>query len=284
MPWCVASGSSGCRSSTFTPGLEHTGVVDALGPGVEPGWLGRRVLSRLSFGGYADFSLVPCAGCSRYRRASSLRDGCVYRGCSYTAWHALHRIAHAQPGDRVLVHSAAGAVGVMAPQIARDAGARTVGLCGGSKIAWLRGLGFERLVDYRREGWVEAARAAIDGGAYDVILDGNGGPAAALNLELVAPGGRIVYLGATAGADPPPVSVATLIAKSCSIGGMTLRQVEAAPGSATDQAIIEAVRSGRWRLPIGEIVPLEAVAALHRRLEARELCGRAIIEVGGEIA
>ncbi|MFO1454890.1 MAG: zinc-binding alcohol dehydrogenase family protein [Steroidobacteraceae bacterium] len=267
----------------FTPGLEHTGVVDAVGPGVDPAWLGRRVLSRLSFGGYADWSLAPVRGLLAVPEGLSLRDGCVWRGCTSTAWHALHRCARLQPGERVLVHSAAGAVGLMALQVARDAGARVVGLCGGgAKVDWVRSFGFDAVLDYLDAAWPEAARAAVDGGAYDVILDGNGGANAAHNYTLVAPLGRIVHLGAMAGAPHPPVPMALLVDRSFSVGGMTLRQVEVAPGSEADLAMIEAVRSGRWRLPIGDQVPLDEVVSLHRRLEARLLRGRAVIEVGGE--
>lgn len=270
-------------SYPFTPGLEHTGIVDALGPEVDAAWLGRRVLSRISFGGYAEWSVAPVQGLLQVPEGLSLRDGCVWRGCTYTAWHALHRCARLQRGERVLVHSAAGAVGLMAMQIARDAGASVVGLCGGaSKADWVRGFGFDAIVDYLDAGWPDAARSCIRDGAFDVILDGNGGANAVHNYALVAPLGRVIHLGAMAGANPPPVPVELLINRSFSVGGMTLRQVEVAPGSAADLEMIAAVRDGRWRLPIDEIVPLAEVAALHRRLEARQVRGRAVIEVGGE--
>lgn len=267
----------------LTPGLEHTGVVDAIGPDVDPAWLGKRVLSRLSFGGYAEWSIAPARGLFEVPEGLSLRDGCVYRGCSYTAWHALHKVARVQRGERVLVHSGAGAVGVMALQIAREAGATVVALCGGTgKVAFALSFGCDAAVDYSRDDWVERARECVPGGAYDVILDGNGGAGAERNFDLVAPLGRIVYLGAMAGAYPPPVPAATLIAKSCAVAGMTLRQIEEPPGSETDRAIIEAVRSGRWRLPVSEVVPLADVVDLHRRLEARRVRGRAVVEIGGE--
>jgi len=267
----------------FTPGLEHTGVVDAIGADVATEWLGRRVLSRTSFGGYADWSLAPVRGLLRVPDGLSLRDGCVYRGCSYTAWHALHKCARVQHGDRVLVHSAAGAVGLMAMQIARDAGATPLGLCGGlRKVEWVRSFGFDAVVDYAAAGWPELARQRNDGRGFDVILDGNGGDGAVHNYALAATLGRIVYLGAMAGANPPPVPIDLLIARSISVGGMTLRQVEEPPGSEADRAIIAAVLEGRWRLPIGEVVPLANVAELHRRLESRAVHGRAIVEVGGE--
>jgi NADPH2:quinone reductase len=213
----------------------------------------------------------------------SLRDGCAYRGCTYTAWHALHKVGRLRAGERVLVHSAAGAVGCMAMQFARDAGCQAVGLCGGpDKAAWLREFGCDEVVDYLRADWPQQALQLTAGRGFDVILDGNGGANAAHNIDLAARLGRIVYIGATAGADPAPAPVATLILKSIAVAGMSLRQVEEPPGSAADQEILAAILSGRWKLPISEVVPLAAVADLHRRLEARQLRGRAVIEVGGE--
>ena len=267
----------------FTPGLEHTGAVEAIGPDVDRAWLGRRVLSRVSFGGYAEFSLAPVRGLLQVPDGMSLRDGCVYRGCSFTAWHALMKCARLQRGERVLVHSAAGAVGLMAMQIAREAGAVVVGACGGAnKMAWVKGFGFDSVVNYLAPDWPETAMQRLGSSGFDVILDGNGGANAQHNYELIAPLGRIIYLGAMSGADPAAVPVALLIGKSFSVGGMTLRQIEEPPGSVADLAIIDAVRSGRWRLPTSECVRLADVADLHRRLEARAVCGRAVIEVGGE--
>lgn len=269
----------------FTPGLEHTGVVDAVGPGVDRTWIGRRVLSRVSFGGYADFSIAPVKTLFAVPEGISLLEGCVYRGCSYTAWHALFKIARLAPGERVLVHSAAGAVGIMAMQMARDAGAHVTGLCGGpQKIAWAKSFGAGTVLDYLEADWPEKAMYAAEGHGYDVILDGNGGPAAEYNYDLVATLGRVVYLGAMAGTYPEAIPVQRLIAKSFFVAGMTLRQVEEAPGSAADRTIVDAVANGRWKLPISEVVPIEQVADLHRRLEARAIKGRAVIEVGGEIA
>jgi NADPH2:quinone reductase len=268
----------------FTPGIEHTGIVDAVGPDVEAQWIGRRVLSRLGFGGYAEYSLAPVAGLLAVPQGMSLCDSCAYRGCTYTAWHALHKVGRLRAGERVLVHSAAGAVGCMAMQIARDAGCQAVGLCGGpDKVAWLRAFGCDEVIDYLRADWPQQALQLTAGRGFDVILDGNGGANAAHNIDLAARLGRIVYIGATAGADPAPIPVATLILKSIAVAGMSLRQVEEPPGSAADQEIVAAILSGRWKLPISEVVPLAAVADLHRRLEARQLRGRAVIEVSGEL-
>ncbi|MBK6597584.1 MAG: zinc-binding alcohol dehydrogenase family protein [Proteobacteria bacterium] len=108
----------------FVPGTEHSGIVDAVGEGVDATLVGRRVLSRLSFGGYAEYSIAQASGLIELAFGTSLKLGAANRGCTATAWYALHADARVQTGDTVLVHSAACAVGAMALQIARDAGAR----------------------------------------------------------------------------------------------------------------------------------------------------------------
>ena len=112
-------------------GLEHTGVVDAVGPGVDRTMVGRRVLSRTTFGGYAEYSCAPADLLLPLDERIDLRTGCAYRGASFTAWHALHQCARVQSGERVLVHSAAGAIGIMLLQMVQDAKALPFGLAGG---------------------------------------------------------------------------------------------------------------------------------------------------------
>ncbi len=264
-------------------GLEHSGIVDAVGAGVDPELIGQRVLSRASFGGYADYSCAPANVLIPLDDRIDLQTGCAYRGASFTAWHALHLAARVQTGERVLVHSAAGAIGIMLLQIARDAGAEAFGLAGGpGKLDFATELTGCPVVDYLQSDWPEQIRAAANGNKFDVIIDGNGGPNAVHNYALVAHLGRVIYIGATAGSYPPPVAIPMLIGGSFSVGGMTLTQVEVDVGSDADRYIIDRVAAGDWRVPISEQVELEQAADLHRRLEARQVMGRAVIRVGGE--
>jgi len=270
----------------FVPGTERSGVIDAVGDGVDPQLIGRRVLARIGFGGYAEYSIAQAASLIHLPDGMSLKLGAAYRGCSATAWYALHASARIQSGDTALVHSAAGAVGAMAMQIARDAGARVCGLAGGpAKVAFARDLLGDAngtVLDYLREDWDAEARAFAGAGGFDVILDGNGGPRADRNYTLVGMLGRVVYIGATAGVPAPPAPVPLLITRSFSVGGIDLRSVEAKLDNVADAIIQREVTSGRWRVPVTEVVPLAQVASLHARLEAREVMGRAVIEVGGE--
>jgi len=262
-------------------GLEHTGVVDSVGEGVDPKRVGSRVISRSSFGGYAEYSLAPADTLIPLDDRIDLKTGCAYRGASFTAWHALHLSARLREGDRVLVHSAAGAIGIMALQIATEAGARPVGLAGGpDKVAFAEKLTACPAVDYLAEGWPSRAIETAEGQRFDIIIDGNGGPNAHHNRDLVARLGRIVYVGATAGDYPAPLSVPELIAGSFSVGGITLTDIEVETGGDVDRHIIDRVATGAWTVPVTEEMDLAEVGELHRRLEARQLMGRAVIRVG----
>lgn len=268
----------------FVPGLEKTGVVAAVGPDVDYAWIGKRVIARLGFGGYADYAISGVKFLLELDPRIDLKTGCVYRGCSFTAWHGLFKAGRLQRGETVLVHSAAGAIGIMATQIAKSAGCRVIGLCGGAaKIAYARPFGADVLIDYTASGWDAEVMAASGGRGCDVILDGNGGPNAEKNVSLAAKLGRIVYIGATAGGYPQPTPIPTLIFKNIAIVGMNLAPIEDPPGSATDREIIDSIASGRWRAPISEVVDLQNVADLHRRLAARQVIGRAVVKVGGDL-
>jgi NADPH2:quinone reductase len=267
----------------FIPGLEKTGIVTAVGAGVDPALVGQRVIARSEFGGYGEFAVVKAKLLLKLDPRIDLKTGCVYRGCSFTAWHGLYKAGRLQKGETVLVHSAAGAIGIMAVQIAKDAGCMVIGLCGGpDKVAYAKSFGADNVFDYLQPDWADQAKAATHGKGFDVILDGNGGPNAEKNVGLAASLGRIVYIGATAGSYPTPVPIPTLIFKNISVVGMNLAPIEDPPGSATDQAIIDAAATGRWKVPISEVVDLENTADLHIRLEARKVMGRAVIRVGSE--
>lgn len=271
-------------SFPFTPGLEHTGVVDAVGEDVDRGLIGQRVISRANFGAYAEYSIAKAVTLLPLDERIDLKMGCVYRGCSFTAWHALHKAGRMQSGETVLLHSAAGPIGIMATQIAKSEECTVIGLAGGpDKVAFASSFGADHVFDYNQVGWVGQVKAATDGRGVDVIVDGNGGPNAAHNMDVIAPLGRLVYIGATAGQMPDPVKVPTLIFKNISVVGMNLAPIEDPPGSDTDAKIVESVATGQWRVPITEEVSLADVANLHRRLENRKIRGRAVIRVGGDI-
>jgi len=270
--------------SPFIPGLEYTGVVDSLGPGTDAAWLGSRVLARRGFGGCAEYAVAKVGALVNLDPRIDLCVGAAYRGAAMTAWFLVNIAARVQSGDTVLVHSGAGAVGLMLTQIARDRGARVVALAGGpAKLDFARAYGADVLIDYLRDDWPEAVREATAGHGADIVFDGNGGPQGVRNYTVTAPLGQIFWIGANAGSLTPYPGAAELIARNLRIGGFTLGAIEHLHREQADQEIIEAMVAGRWRVPIWRRATLAEVPQLHADFEARRLMGRTVIEVSGEL-
>lgn len=267
----------------FVPGYEYAGRVEAVGPGVDPTLVGRRVAAMSEWGGNADFALATAARLVAVPDEFDWRLGAVFATCAATSWHLVHSAARITPGMTLLIHSAAGAVGALTTQIAVEAGARVVGLAGGAaKAAYARQFGAEEVLDYTTGDWVARVRDLTGGRGVDVVIDGNAGPDAPRNYEAVAPLGNVIYLGAMAG-QAPPVNISQLIGKSFSVTGFVQFFHQARSRGVEEAGIRAALSSGRWRIPIERVFPLEDVPLAQSLFEARKLMGRSLIEVGGEV-
>lgn len=268
----------------FTPGYEFSGRVESVGAGVDPALVGRRVVCEAEWGGCADFALATA------ERLIDIPDdfdwplGTVFHTCAYSAWHVLHTAGRLRPSDHVLLHSGAGPVGLMATQIAKEAGATVTALVGSpAKIEFARPFGADHLIDREATDWVQEILSLTDGRGVDLIIDGVAGPDSHRNFEALAPLGEVIFMGAVAG-QPEPVDISQqLYYKTIGVRGFVVYTAMAATGGKEIPAIHEALASGRWKIPITRVVPLEETADLHRRWENRELYGKCLIEVGGEI-
>lgn len=268
------------------PGVSHDGVVEKLGAGVDAGWLGKRVQSSGNFGGCADYSIAKPGTFSELPAGIDWKVGAVWRGMVGTAWHSVHTAAQVQAGQTVVIHAGAGAIGIVMTQIAREKGATVIALCGGpAKIAFARPYGAQHFIDYRATDWVPEVMRLTNGRGADVILDGNGGPDTPKNYDAIAPNGLVLVMGATEGREGrgPDVPVDLLMKKSFKVGAMSLNALAADLNGRDDDLMLDAVRSGRWKIPITDVVELEDVPALHARFERRETMGRPIIRVGGDL-
>jgi len=267
----------------FTPGIEFSGLVDAVGSGVDEKWLNKRVVSEKHWGGCAEYAVTPVENLLTIPDGFDWILGTVFHTCVYSAWHALHTAGRIREGDHVLLHSVAGAIGAMSAQIARDAGATVLGLCSPAKFDFARTHGADHLFSSSDPDWPAKVLEATGGHGADLIIDGIAGPEAPKNFEAAAPFGQVVYMGAVGGYAPPVDISRELYAKSIAVRGFMVYLGMAVTGGAELPEIHDALRTGRWKAPISEIVELEDTPDLHRRFEARELMGRNLIRVGGEI-
>jgi NADPH:quinone reductase-like Zn-dependent oxidoreductase len=173
-------------------GYEVAGTVLAVGPGVDNVQPGQRVIAGTRFGGYAEQVLVKAADTVPLPDDLSFEQGAAIPVNYPTAWAGLIRYGTLQPGERVLIHAAAGGVGIAATQIAKRAGAEVYGTASPSKHEAIRGLGVDHAVDYTRSGWER------DLPQFDVIMDAIGGKSFRTGYNLLNPGGRLVCFGASA--------------------------------------------------------------------------------------
>jgi NADPH:quinone reductase-like Zn-dependent oxidoreductase len=173
-------------------GYEVAGTVEAVGDGVDPDRVGERVLAGTRFGGYAEVVNVAVSDSVALPEALSFQQGAAVPVNYATAWAALHGYGSLRAGERVLVHAAAGGVGIAAIQFAKAAGAEVHGTASPAKHQKLAELGVDRAIDYRRDGWWKGL------GPYDLVLDALGGTSLRRSYDLLRPGGRLVGYGVSA--------------------------------------------------------------------------------------
>jgi NADPH:quinone reductase-like Zn-dependent oxidoreductase len=170
-------------------GYEVAGMIEAVGDGVDRARVGERVLAGTRFGGYAEIVNASAADTVALPESMSFEQGAAIPLNYATAWAALHGYGSLRAGERVLVHAAAGGVGIAAVQLAKAAGAIVHGTASPGKHGKLAALGVDRAIDYRRSGWWNGLEP------YDIVLDPLGGTSLRRSFALLRPGGRLVAYG-----------------------------------------------------------------------------------------
>jgi NADPH:quinone reductase-like Zn-dependent oxidoreductase len=173
-------------------GYEVSGIIEAVGDDVDQARVGERVFAGTRFGGYSEIVNVQAADAVAIPDSMSFEQGAAIPVNYATAWAALHGYGSLQAGERVLIHAAAGGVGIAAIQLAKAAGAEVHGTASPGKHKRLAELGVDRAIDYRRDGWWNGLPP------YDIVLDAIGGKSLKRSYELLRPGGRLVGYGASA--------------------------------------------------------------------------------------
>jgi NADPH2:quinone reductase len=186
----------------FTPGVELCGEVAALGPDTTGLAVGDRVvgLSALPAGGFAELALMDTATTFPAPGALDDAEAAVFSIGYQTGWFGLHRRAHLQPGETLLVHAAAGGVGSAAVQLGKAAGAQVIGVVGGTEKAEVaRTLGADVVVDRHTGDFVEVVKDVTHGRGADVVYDPVGGDTYQRSTKCIAFEGRILVVGFAGG-------------------------------------------------------------------------------------
>jgi NADPH2:quinone reductase len=187
----------------FSPGAEVAGTVRAVGEGVEGLEPGMRVFALLGWGGFATVALAPAAAVSRIPDAMSFEHAAAFSIVYQTAYFGLVYRGELRRGETLLVHAAAGGVGLAAVQVGRALGARVLATAGSAaKCAVAREHGAAEAYDYGSPEWVDRVRSATDGRGADIIYDPVGGDVFDLSTKCIAFGGRLVVIGFASGRIP----------------------------------------------------------------------------------
>lgn len=259
------------------PGLEVSGVIEALGPAVTAWKVGEEVCALLPGGGYADFVTVDSSLVLPAPAGVPLADAAALVESACTVWSNL-ATADAKPGERLLVHGGAGGIGSFALQYGVARGLTVFATAGSQeRVELCRELGASEAWNYADQDWVREMRAA---GGADIVLDVMGAAYLPRNVEALATGGRLVVIGLQGGTRGE-LDLGALLAKRARVIGTTLRSRPLAERA----AIIAGVREDVWPLVpqlikpvVAARFPLEAAADAHRLLEAGGVAGKILLE------
>lgn len=262
----------------FVAGSELAGVVTQCGDGEAARRLaGRRVFATVPHGAFATEAVVPARVCREMPEGMSFDEAAAFGMVYCTAYCALVDRARLAPGETVLVHAAAGGVGLAAVQIAKALGATVIGTAGSpAKRAVAREAGADHVLDYRDRSWVKKVRDATGGRGADVVYDPVGGDVFDLSTRAVAWGGRILVVG-FAGGRIPEIKLNRVLLKSISVVGVFFGSHPESDVRRYLDELVALYERGLVRPVIYRRFLLDNVADAIRAIESRKSYGKVVL-------
>ncbi|MGY5008080.1 NAD(P)H-quinone oxidoreductase [Streptomyces sp. 900105755] len=263
------------------PGLECSGRIAALGPGVS-GWsVGDEVCALLAGGGYAEQVAVPAGQLMPVPEGLDLKQAAALPEVACTVWSNVFMIAHLHPGETLLVHGGSSGIGTMAIQLGKAVGARVAVTAGTKeKLDFCAELGADILVNYREQDFVAEVKQATDGAGADVILDNMGAKYLDRNVQALAVNGRLAIIGMQGGVKGE-LNIGALLGKRAAISATSLRARPLAEKAAIAAAVREHVwpliTQGHVRPVVDRELPMAEAAQAHRVVEASEHIGKVLL-------
>jgi NADPH:quinone reductase-like Zn-dependent oxidoreductase len=273
-------------------GYEVSGVVDQVGGNVHSLKAGDRILALTRFGGYADTVAVPADQVFPMPAAMGFEEAAAIPVNYLTAILMLRNFGNVREGDRVLVHAAAGGVGMAAIQLCRIAGAEVIGTASASKHATLKQMGVAHCIDYRTEDFDEGVRRVTNGRGVDIALDATG--AFRKSYRCLAPLGRLVCFGlsqASSGMGPSRLRALLAVAQlpffhpiklmndNKAVIGVNLGHLWDHIGMLRREmmGILADYDGGRIKPVVGKTFPLVEAAKAHRFMQERQNIGKVVL-------
>ena len=263
-------------------GMEGAGVVEAVGQCVREVSVGDRVAYCMAIGGYAERRLVQARVLVRLPDGISDEQGAamMLKGC--TAQYLLRRTYTVKPGETILIHAAAGGVGLIACQWAKHLGATVIGTVGSpDKAAVAQAHGCDHTINYKTEHFVERVQEITKGAGVPVVYDSVGKDTFTASLDCLRPRGLMVSFGQSSGAIPP-FSPGVLATK----GSLFLTRPSLVTYTGTREELIatanqlfDVVLKGAVKIEVNQTYPLNQAAQAHRDLEARKTTGSTLFRM-----
>jgi synaptic vesicle membrane protein VAT-1 len=291
----------GSPKPPFIPGLEIAGVVEKIVEGVKRGEAdglkpGDAVVAMPHFKAYAEWVATPANTVYRIPSGMPFEDAAAFPVNYLTAYHSMFTMGNLQPGDRILIHGAAGGVGIAAVQLARARGLLIFGTAGPAKQEYLRKIGVDHAIDYEKSDFVKVVRQYAPDG-IEMVMDPIGGKSLVRGQKCLGPTGRLVIYGLSEAAgsagkrsllrgakallQTPRFHPLKLMAQNLAVIGVSLGVMESR-GALLKGELDELFRmysAGKIKPVIGKTFPLEQAAAAHQYIHDRKNIGKVILSV-----
>jgi putative PIG3 family NAD(P)H quinone oxidoreductase len=263
-------------------GLETSGVVAALGPGVDAFAPGDKVMVLVEGGGYAELVAVRATQAVRVPDNIDLIDAGGIPEVFITAHDALFTRGGLRDGETVLVHGGGGGVGTAAIQLAHAHGCRVIATAGSAeKLDRCTALGADFGINYRTEDFVARTRELTDGHGADVVLDIMGASYLGRNIDVVAVDGRIAVIGMQGGTHTD-IDLGAMMRRRISLISTALRSRPAAQKAAIVAAfaadVVPALAAGELQPVVDRVLPLTEAGEAHRLIEAGKVVGKVVLD------
>lgn len=264
----------------FIPGQEGAGTVLAVGEGVTNVKIGDRVAYTGAMGAYADERLIAADRLVRVPDNMDIRLAASIMLKGMTAYYLVNLTYQVKKGDTILIHAAAGGVGQIAGQWAKHLGATVIGTAGSQeKIDLALSLGYDHVINYREDNFVEKVKEITGGKGLPVVYDSVGKDTFPASLEVLQPRGLFVSFGNSSG-PVPPFELAllsqrgSLYATRPTLGHYVATREELERAA---NALFDVVQSGAVKININQTYDLRDAAQAHRDLEARKTTGTTVL-------
>jgi NADPH2:quinone reductase len=265
------------------PGLEVSGLVVALGDGVDTVRIGDAVCALVNGGGYAQYVTAPAGQCLPVPKGLGWSEAAALPETCFTVWTNVFQRGHLVAGETLLVHGGTSGIGTTAIPLARAFGARVLATAGSAeKVAACEKLGAERCINYRNEDFVAVVKSMTGDKGVDVILDMVGGDYAPRNIDALAMDGRLVMLALPRGR-VAEIDLGKIIFRRLTItgSGLRARSREAKTGIASElrERVWPLIEAGTFRPLIHANFPFNDAAGAHRHMEEGGHIGKIVLDV-----